>query len=149
MINLKVKYLRDIKPVQFYDKGDWIDLRSGEDLILQGGQYYEIPLGIAAELPPGYSAIIAPRSSTFKKWGLLQVDSIGIIDESYCGDNDEWIFPALAMRKTHIHKNDRICQFRVIRQSDYLDVKVVDHLGNPDRGGFGTTGVNEWKGVKK
>ena len=142
MINLKVKYIRGIKPVQFFDKGDWIDLRCAEDLILEPGQYYEIPLGIAVELPAGYSAVIAPRSSTFKKWGIIQVDSIGIIDESFCGDADEWVFPALAMRKTHIHKNDRICQFRVIKQSDYIDVKVVEHLDNPNRGGFGTTGTN-------
>lgn len=140
MLNIKIKYIRDIKPIQFYDGGDWIDLRAGEDIELFAGSYYEIPLGVAMELPKGYSAIIIPRSSTFKKWGIIQTNSVGLIDESYCGDNDEWKLPIMAMRKTKIHKNDRICQFRVIKQSDYLDFKVVKTLGNTDRNGFGSTG---------
>ena len=140
MLNIKIKYIRDIKPIQFYDGGDWIDLRSGEDIELFAGSYYEIPLGVAMELPKGHSAIIIPRSSTFKKWGIIQTNSVGLIDESYCGDNDEWKLPVMAMRKTKIHKNDRICQFRIIKQSDYLDFKVVKTLGNPDRNGFGSTG---------
>lgn len=140
MLNVKIKYLRDIKPIEFYDGGDWTDLRSGEDIELYTGSYYEIPLGVAMELPKGYSAIIIPRSSTFKKWGIIQTNSVGLIDESYCGDNDEWKLPVMAARKTKIHKNDRICQFRLIKQSDYLQFKVVKTLGNPDRNGFGSTG---------
>lgn len=142
MINIKVKYVRDIKPIEFFENGDWIDLRCAEDIELDAGESMIIPLGVAMELPAGYSAIIVPRSSTFKKWGIIQTNSMGIIDESYCGDNDEWCLPVLAFRKTKIHKNDRICQFRVIKQSDYIDIKVVKSLGNPDRKGFGSTGVN-------
>lgn len=140
MLTIKVKYLRDIKPIEFFDNGDWIDLRCGEDVVLAAGEFVVIPLGVAMELPSGYSAIVAPRSSTFKKWGILQTNSIGIIDESYCGDNDEWGLPVLAFRRTKIHKNDRICQFRLIKQNDSIDMKVVKTLGNPDRNGFGSTG---------
>lgn len=140
MLNIRVKYLRDIKPIEFFDEGDWIDLRAGMDIVLEPGGSCVVPLGVAMELPNGYSAIIAPRSSTFKKWGIIQTNSIGIIDESYCGDNDEWGLPVLAFRHTRIHKNDRICQFRLIKQSDYVDFEVVDELGNPDRKGFGSTG---------
>ena len=140
MLNIKIKYIRDIKPVQFYDGGDWIDLRSGEDIELFAGSYYEIPLGVAMELPKGYSAIIIPRSSTFKKWGIIQTNSVGLIDESYCGDNDEWKLPVIAMRKTKIHKNDRICQFRLVPCGDELELVKVKSLGNANRGGFGSTG---------
>ena len=142
MLNIKLKYIRDIKPIEFFDDGDWIDLRAGIDITLKAGGNCIVPLGVAMELPTGYSAIIAPRSSTFKKWGIIQTNSFGVIDESYCGDNDEWGMPVLALRDTHIHKNDRICQFRLIKQSDYLDFEVVDTLGNPDRNGFGSTGEN-------
>lgn len=140
MLLIKVKYLRDIKPIEFFDGGDWIDLRAGMDVELEAGGSCVIPLGVAMEIPRGYTAIIAPRSSTYKKWGIIQTNSIGIIDEAYCGDNDEWGLPVLAFRKTKIHKNDRICQFRLIKQSDYIDFENVKTLGNPDRKGFGSTG---------
>lgn len=140
MLQVKIKYLRDIKPIEFYEEGDWIDLRCGIDCTLDAGDSTILPLGVAMEIPVGYTAIVVPRSSTFKKWGIMQTNSIGVIDESYCGDNDEWGMPVLAFRKTKIHKNDRICQFRLIKQSDYIDFKVVKTLGNPDRNGFGSTG---------
>ena len=140
MLTINVKYIRDIKPIDIIDVGDWIDLRSGIDLELEPFQYYSIPLGVAMQLPGGYSAIIAPRSSTFLKWGIIQTNSIGIIDNSYCGDGDEWKIPVLAMRKTKIHKNDRICQFRLVPCGDELELVKVKSLGNANRGGFGSTG---------
>lgn len=100
-----------------------------------------IPLGVAMELPHGYEALVAPRSSTFKKYGLILANSIGIIDESYKGDNDEWNFLALAVRDTKIHKNERICQFRIIQHQPLIHLEEVETLGNADRGGIGSTGA--------
>ena len=140
MLTIKVKYLRDIKPIVILDDGDWIDLRAGADVVLEAGGWCCIPLGVAMQLPEGYSAIIAPRSSTFAKWGIIQTNSIGIIDNSYNGDGDEWQLPVLAFRKTTIHKNDRICQFRLVPNSDFVDMVKVNTLGNDNRGGFGSTG---------
>jgi dUTP pyrophosphatase len=144
MMNLtaKIKYLRDIKEISVNPKGDWIDLRSGIDITLEAGEVCCIPLGIAVELPTGCEAHIAPRSSTFDKWGIIQLNSVGVIDESYCGDNDEWKMPVLAMRKTHIHINDRICQFRIMPKMGFLKLNKVTRLNNENRGGFGSTGVN-------
>lgn len=136
----KIKYLRDIKPIEKISHGDWIDLRSGIDIMLDKDEEAIIPLGIAIQLPEGYEAIIAPRSSTYKKWGIIQTNSIGIIDETYCGDNDEWCLPVRALRLTHIHKNDRICQFRIIEHQPILILEEVKMLNNPDRNGFGSTG---------
>ena len=138
---LKIKYLSDIKPIEFNDNGNWIDLRAGETHNLHAGEFRKIGLGIAIELPKGYEAIIAPRSSTFDKWGVIQANSIGIIDESYCGDKDEWMLPVIAFRPTVIHKNDRICQFRIFKHQDLESMIRVKTLGNPNRTGFGSTGV--------
>ena len=142
MLQLRIKYLSDIKEITISDNGDWIDLRCAETVELEPLEYMCLPLGICVELPKGYSAIIAPRSSTFKKWGILQVNSPGIIDESYCGDNDQWYLPVIAMRKTVIYKNDRICQFRLIKKTDNIEFFKTDVLGNKDRGGLGSTGRN-------
>ena len=113
-MKLKVKYLADIDHIERIHKGDWIDLRCSQDITLTKGEYKMIPLGVAMELPEGYEAIVAPRSSTFKNWKILLSNSIGVIDESYCGDNDEWHFPAYATEDITIPKNTRICQFRLI-----------------------------------
>ena len=123
-----------------WEVGDWIDLRAAEDTCIKAGEYKMIPLGIAMELPKGYEAIIAPRSSTFGKYGVMLGNSIGIIDESYKGDNDEWHFIAYAVRDTIIIKNDRICQFRIIKHQPKVKIVEVDSLGNADRGGIGSTG---------
>lgn len=123
------------------EKSDWIDLRSREDIHLEKGESYCIPLGVAMELPKGYEAHVAPRSSTFKNWGIIQTNSKGIIDEKYCGDNDEWGMPVLAVRPTDIHKGDRVCQFRIMEHQPEVSFEVVDVLGNPDRNGFGSTGT--------
>lgn len=141
-MNLKVKYVRPIKPITQDKKGDWIDLRCAEDVRMRVGEYALIPLGVAMELPPGYEAIVAPRSSTYAKWGIIQTNGIGIIDEAYKGDNDEWHFPCIALRDTVIHKNDRICQFRLIEHQPTVEIKPVGTLGNASRGGLGSTGVN-------
>lgn len=140
MITIRIKYLHGVQRIERFNVGDWIDLRAAEDTMLERWQHKMIPLGVAMELPEGYEAIIAPRSSTFKHYGVLLSNSIGIIDESYKGDNDEWHFPAIAMRDTFIPKNERICQFRIIQHQPLIHLVEVDTLGNEDRGGFGTTG---------
>jgi dUTP pyrophosphatase len=141
MITVKIKYMRGIDKIERFNVGDWIDLRAAEDVYLERWQHKMIPLGVAMELPEGYEALIAPRSSTFKRYGILLSNSIGIIDEAYKGDNDEWHFPAYAVRDTFIKKNDRICQFRIIEHQPMINLVEVESLGNADRGGLGSTGV--------
>lgn len=137
-----IKYIADgLTPIEQIDKGNWIDLRAAEDVQMYAGEFKLIPLGVAMQLPVGYEAQVAPRSSTFKNFGIIQTNSLGIIDNSYCGDNDEWKFPAYAMRDTFIRKNDRICQFRIVETQPNITFVSVDKLGNADRGGFGSTGV--------
>lgn len=140
METIRIKYLRGIQKIERFNVGDWIDLRAAEDMELKAGEFKLIPLGVAMELPRGYEALVAPRSSTFKKMRILLANSIGIIDESYKGDNDEWHFPAYAVEDTVIHKNERICQFRIIQHQPLIHLLEVDKLGNADRGGLGSTG---------
>lgn len=140
METIKIRYLRGVQKIERFNVGDWIDLRAAEDVVLKTGEDATIPLGVAMELPAGYEALVAPRSSTFRKYGILMTNSIGIIDESYKGDNDEWQFPAYAMRDTEIKKNERICQFRIIKHQPLIHLKEVESLGNEDRGGLGSTG---------
>ena len=137
---IKIKYLKDIQKIERFNVGDWIDLRAAETVVMKAGEYRMIPLGVAMELPKGYEAIVAPRSSTFKKYGIILANSIGIIDEAYKGDNDEWNFLAYATRDTQIHKNERICQFRIIQHQPLIHLQEVESLGNIDRGGIGSTG---------
>ena len=139
-MKIKVKYHTDILPLEMNEKGDWVDLRAAKDMKLRAGNIYYIPLGISVELPEGYEAHVAPRSSTFKNWGIIQTNSVGVIDNSYCGDNDIWMMPVDATRLAKIKKNDRICQFRIVEKQPHLEFETVDHLGNKDRGGFGSTG---------
>lgn len=140
-MRLRVKYLDDqIDVIKRIRQGDWIDLRSRIDYDGKAGEYVEIPLGVAIELPPGYEAHIIPRSSSFKKFGFIQTNSMGLIDESYCGDNDEWKLPVLFMRDGKIKKGDRICQFRIEKKMPMITIAVVKTLGNPNRGGLGSTG---------
>ena len=127
-------------PIQAHPH-EWVDLRATEDITMIKGDFRMIPLGICIELPPGYEALVLPRSSTFRNFGILLVNGMGVIDAEYCGDNDMWHFPALAMRNTIIRKGDRICQFRIIRQQPDIEFEVVEHLGNKDRKGLGSTGV--------
>ncbi|MDF2905545.1 MAG: yncF [Herbinix sp.] len=142
MQNIKIKYFSEqIEKLQYIEnKSDWIDLRAAQTVELKSGEFKLIPLGIAMELPKGYEAHIVPRSSTFKNFGILQTNSTGIVDESYSGDNDQWFFPALAMRDTVINVNDRICQFRIVEHQPRIEFTEVAELGNKDRGGHGSTG---------
>ena len=139
-MEVKVKYIRDVEPIKLLECGDWIDLRVAEDVELKAGEYKMLPLGVAMELPKGYEALMLPRSSTFKKYGVILVNSMGVIDESYCGDSDEWNFLAYAIRDTKIPKNERICQFRIMEHQPPVEIVEVDVLGNKNRGGIGSTG---------
>lgn len=137
---IKIKLLRGINTVSQQEHSDWIDLRAAEEVKLRAGEYKAIPLGAAIELPRGYEAIVAPRSSTFKHYGILMANGIGIIDESYKGEGDEWHFLAFATRDTVIHAGERICQFRIIKHQPSFIMKWVRNLGNKNRGGIGSTG---------
>lgn len=142
-MEIKIKYFdNELKEIDFVEceKSDWIDLRSAEEIELKAGEFKLISLGVAIQLPKGYEAHIVPRSSTFKNFGIIQTNHCGIIDESYCGDNDIWKFPAYALRDTIIHKNDRICQFRIVEKMPRVSFVKVEELGNDDRGGFDSTG---------
>lgn len=137
-----IKYHKNIVRLEFIGgKSDWIDLRAAEDVEMKAGDFKIISLGISAKLPVGYEAHIAPRSSTFKNFGVIQTNGLGIIDETYCGENDIWGFPALAMRNTVIHEGDRICQFRIMKKMGPVDLVEVEHMNDESRGGFGSTGV--------
>ena len=142
METIRIKYFTDkIEKLTYIDgKSDWIDLRVSEEVSLKAGEFALIPLGVAMELPKGYEAHLVPRSSTFKTWGLIQTNSMGVIDCSYCGDNDQWFMPVLAVRDTHISCNDRICQFRIMENQPKILFEEVTALEGTDRGGFGSTG---------
>ena len=142
METIKVKYFTDIEPLKQETYGNWIDLRAAEDVFMEAGEFRLIPLGVAMELPAGYEAHAVPRSSTYKKWGIIQANHMGVIDSTYCGDNDQWMFPAIALKKTFIQKGDRICQFRIVKSQPEINFETVAVLGNPDRGGIGSTGTN-------
>ena len=142
MEQIKIKYFTDkIEKLAYIDgKSDWIDLRASEEVTLKQGEFALVPLGVAMELPKGYEAHIVPRSSTYKNFGVIQANHCGVVDGSYCGDNDMWSMPVIAMRDTQIHVNDRICQFRIMKNQPEILFEEVEHLEGKDRGGFGTTG---------
>lgn len=143
METIKIKYhTNEIDKIKEIAIGDWIDLRAAETVLLHKGDFELISLGVSMKLPDGYEAHVVPRSSTFKKWGVLQTNSMGIIDNSYSGTNDIWRFPALAVRDTVINKNDRICQFRIVKRQPTVEFEEMDTLDAVDRGGFGSTGAN-------
>ncbi len=156
-------------------KGEWIDLEAAREVVLQAPQagtlkgnevkhrdvisdVTYIPLGVAMKLPEGYEAIMAPRSSAAKKMGILCANSIGIIDNSYCGDDDQWMFPAVTLRKTSIAVHTRLCQFRIqLSQkatmwqkikwlfTSGIEIVEVESLGSENRSGFGSTGTISFK----
>ena len=141
-MKIRIKYFnQNLDKIEKIIKGDWLDLRASQTIELKQGEFKLIPLGIAMELPKGYEANVVPRSSTFKNFGIIQTNSMGVIDESYCGDNDQWYFPAYALRDTVINENDRICQFRVVNKMGHVRFEEVEVLGNDDRNGFGSTGI--------
>ena len=153
---IKIKFFNDTyegkNAIKVADKKcNWIDLRASEAVFIPQGSFRLIPLGVAMQLPEGYEALIVPRSSTFKNWGIIETNSMGVIDETYCGDNDQWFFPAYCLEPTcciegvmgtSIHKGDRICQFRIIKHQPNIEFNEVDFLNNDDRGGHGSTGTN-------
>lgn len=143
MKEIKIKYFDDeIEKLCYIDgKSDWIDLRAAKDVVLKKGDFALIPLGVAMQLPEGYEAHVVPRSSTFKNFGIIQTNHQGVIDCSYCGDNDQWFMPVLAVRDTEIHKNDRICQFRIMENQPKIQFTEVAVLEGADRGGHGSTGT--------
>lgn len=141
-MKIKIKYFdKEIPRINKTDKGDWIDLRSTIDIELKKDEFKLIPLGVGIELPSGYEAHVAPRSSTYKNHGIIQTNGVGIIDEKFCGDNDQWFMPAYALRDTKINKYDRVCQFRIIERMSELEIEEVDIMLHDDRGGHGTTGI--------
>lgn len=142
-MEIKIKYFTDkIDKLCYIDsKSDWIDLHAAETIELKAGEFKLIPLGVAMQLPEGYEAHIVPRSSTFKHFGIIQTNSFGVIDESYSGDQDEWKMPVYATRDTVIHRNDRICQFRIMKHQPSIVFNSVEHLDNKNRGGFGSSGI--------
>lgn len=169
VVSIDIKYFsNEISKLDYVDgKSDWIDVRSATNIILKKGEFALIPLGFAMKLPDGYEAHLLPRSSTYKKWGIIQPNHLGVIDNSYCGDNDEWKYPALCLnptdkifikekgikgffksmfhvktRCTSINVGDRIAQFRIVKNQPHINFNTVDHLSETDRGGFGSTGTN-------
>lgn len=143
METIKIKYhSTEIEKLTYIDgKSDWIDLRAAEEVTFQAGDYKMISLGVSMKLPEGYEAHIAPRSSTFKNYGLLQVNSVGVVDNSYSGDQDIWKMPVWATRDTVVHVNDRICQFRIVKNQPKIHFEEVNRLDEQTRGGFGSTGI--------
>ena len=142
-MEIKIRYFSDeIERLRYIDgKSDWIDLRCAERTELKAGEFRLIPLGVAMALPAGYEAHVVPRSSAFRTWGILQTNSMGVIDETYCGDGDQWKLPVYATRDTVIEVNDRICQFRIMAHQPRLEFAECARLDGPDRGGFGSTGT--------
>lgn len=140
-MDLIIKYHnKNIDKIKKTEKGDWIDLRAAETVELKKGEFKLISLGVSIKLPKGYEAHLAPRSSTFKNYGILQVNSVGVVDESYCGENDIWKMPVYATRDTIINENERICQFRIMQKMPEIEIIETDFLEGEDRGGFGSTG---------
>ena len=148
-MKIKIKYFDNAKELNMIEKGNWCDLYANKDMFIPEGEKMMIPLGVAMQLPEGYEAHVAPRSSTFKTWGIIQTNHIGIIDNSYCGDNDQWFYPAYCLEPknfidnqygTLIRKGDKIAQFRIIEVQPKLEFEKVELLGNKDRGCFGSTG---------
>ncbi len=140
---IKIHYHSDkIDKLEYIDgKSDWIDLRAAEEVEFKAGEFKLIDLGVSMRLPEGYEAHIAPRSSTFKNFGLIQTNSVGVVDFSYNSSKDRWKWPAFATRDTVVHVNDRICQFRIVENQPKIEFEEVDYLEGVERGGFGSTGV--------
>lgn len=139
-MEIKIKYFTNIEKIKQIPNGDWVDLRSAKDVTLKKGEFTIIPLGVGMKLPFDYEAHIVPRSSTYKNYGIIQTNHMGVIDNSYSGDNDQWGMPVIAMRDTIIHKNDRICQFRITQKQPDFEFTEVACLDTKSRGGFGSTG---------
>jgi dUTP pyrophosphatase len=139
-LQIKVKYFNPKCKISKIEIGDWIDLRSAIDVKYKANEFNLIPLGIAMELPKGYEAHVIPRSSTIRDYGIIEANSMGLIDESYKGDNDQWFFPAYSLVEGEIKAGERICQFRIVKKMPQVEIVEVKTLGNKDRNGIGSTG---------
>ena len=143
METIEIKYfVDDIDKIEKIENGDWIDLRAAETVEMHKGDFKLIKLGIGMKLPEGYEAHMVPRSSTYKNFGIIQTNHMAVIDESYCGEEDQWRYPAYALRDTVIEKNTRICQFRICKKQPEIEFVEVDRLDEVSRGGIGSTGIN-------
>lgn len=152
-MQLRIKYFRDAVRLQKIERGNWIDVYANANIFIPENEKAMIPLGFALELPKGWEAHLAPRSSTFKTWGIIQTNSVGVIDDTYIGDGDEWHMPVYCLaaksseiidgeeiKGTWIKKGDKIGQFRIMEVMPEIEWEEVDSFGNHNRGGFGTTG---------
>ena len=137
-MNIKVKYHNP--KCELIRKGDWIDIKSAVNITYPAGISFLIPLGFSCKLPDGYEAHLLPRSSTFKRYGIIMTNSLGVIDQAYSGNEDEWQFPAYSLREGKISVGDRIAQFRIVKKMPEVSIESVDHLDDENRGGFGSTG---------
>ena len=155
-VKIMIKYFEGATKLKKIDIGNWIDLYANKDMFIPEGTRAMIPLGVAMELPEGYEAHLAPRSSTFKTWGIIQTNSVGVVDHSFMGDNDQWHMPVYCLvgkeyankvtgyirdKGTWIHKGDKIAQFRIMEVQPEIEFAEVEVLGNDDRGMCGTTGT--------
>lgn len=139
-MEIKIKYFNDSEEINKISIGDWIDLKSNKDIVYEAGEFVLVPLGVGMILPEGYEANIVPRSSTFKHYGVIQTNSFGVIDESYCGDTDQWFLPVYSLRSGVIQKGDRVCQFRINKKMEKVEFTTVEVLSDTNRGGHGSTG---------
>ena len=149
-MKLRIKYFEGATRLQKIAKGNWIDVYANKDVFVKVGERAMVPLGFSLELPQGWEGHLAPRSSTFKTWGVIQTNSIGVVDDTYIGDNDQWHMPVYCLQGKHteaeeegtwIRKGDKIGQFRIMEVMPEIEFEEVDTFGNSDRGGFGSTGV--------
>ena len=149
-ITMRIKYFEGATKLEKITKGNWIDVYANKDMFVKEGDRAMIPLGFALELPNGWEGHLAPRSSTFKTWGIIQTNSVGVVDDTYIGDNDQWHMPVYCLQGkdsvdgqlgTIIRKGDKIGQFRIMEVMPQIEFEEVDSFGNADRGGFGTTGI--------
>ena len=147
-MKIRIKYFEEARKLEKISKGNWIDVYANKDVFLPVNERGMIPLGFALELPQGWEGHLAPRSSTFKTWGIIQTNSVGVVDDTYIGDNDQWHMPVYCLQGkdnekngTWIRKGDKIGQFRIMEVMPEIELEEVDNFGNSDRGGFGTTGV--------
>ena len=146
-MNIRIKYFKGATKLKKISKGNWIDVYANDDVFVPQGERAMIPLGFALELPRGWEGHLAPRSSTFKTWGIIQTNSLGIVDDTYIGDNDQWHMPVFCLKAvdiesngTWIRKGDKIGQFRIMEVMPEIEFEEVESFGNEDRGGFGSTG---------
>ena len=150
---IRIKYFDNATKLKKITKGNWIDIYANKDIFVKCGERAMVPLGFALELPEGWEGHLAPRSSTFKTWGIIQTNSVGVVDDTYIGDNDQWHMPVYCLqgkdiesengeevKGTWIRKGDKIGQFRIMEVMPEIEFEEVESFGNKDRGGFGTTG---------